>query len=259
MCCQCKFQITGLRSFLEETVVDYVLLYTFLLYKDECMYQEEGQITHRSIFMCGILVRDFSIDLEGKPCDRVIYLGEEKDIYPSISVKKEESIIRSPKIERGGYNPLAAVKYAERYWNEYNPNYPRFENDCTNFISQCLFAGGAKMYGESRIKGWWLRGNTWSYSWTTAHALYLFLKRAKTGLRGIEVSDPTELLLGDIICYDFEGDQRFNHTTIVVGKTSDGFPLVNAHTSNSRNRLWSYEDSTAYTQNIQYAFLQIYI
>ena len=38
---------------------------------------------------------------------------------------------------------LNAVKYAERWWNEYNPEYVKFENDCTNYISQCLHAGNA--------------------------------------------------------------------------------------------------------------------
>jgi hypothetical protein len=76
-------------------------------------------------------------------------------------------------------------------------------------------------------------------------------------LRAVEVNRPEELKLGDIICYDFEGDGRFNHTTIVTAKDADGMPLVNAHTTNSRKRYWAYTDSTAYTPNIKYIFLQV--
>src|SRR5690606_36122589 len=84
-----------------------------------------------------------------------------------------------------------------------------------------------------------------------------YLPKAKVGVRATVVSDPRELELGDVICYDFQGDGRFDHVTFVTGKDKGGYPLVNAHTANSRLRYWSYEDSTAYTPNIKYKFLHI--
>jgi Putative amidase domain len=156
------------------------------------------------------------------------------------------------------YNRLKAVQYAERWWNSYNPAYKKFENDCTNFISQCLQTGGAPMRGyPNRGTGWWYRNSNWSYSWTVAHALRIYLGNSKSGLRTKEVSSPHQLLLGDVICYDFEGDGRFNHNTIVTAKDAYGMPLVNAHTYNSRMRYWAYEDSSAYTPNIKYKFFTI--
>ena len=156
------------------------------------------------------------------------------------------------------YDRLQAVKYAERWWSEYNPAYKKFENDCTNFISQCLRAGGGPMRGiPNRTKGWWYQENNWSYSWTTAHALQMYLQNSSHGLKARRVSSVEELKLGDIICYDFEGDGRFNHNTIITGKDANGMPLVNAHTTDSRLRYWSYEDSTAYTPNIIYRFYTI--
>lgn len=156
------------------------------------------------------------------------------------------------------YNRLKAVQYAERWWNDYNPAYKKFENDCTNFISQCLHAGGAPMRGyPNRGNGWWLRNNNWSFSWAVANSLRTYLKNSSVGLRTKEVYRPDQLLLGDIICYDFEGDGRFNHNTIVTAKDVYGMPLVNAHTYNSRMRYWAYEDSTAYTPNIKYKFFTI--
>jgi len=156
------------------------------------------------------------------------------------------------------YNRLKAVQYAERWWNSYNPAYKKFENDCTNFISQCLHSGGAPMRGyPNRAAGWWLQKSNYSYSWAVAHSLKGYLANSKIGLRAREVSSPDQLLLGDIICYDFEGDGRFNHNTIVTGKDANGMPLVNAHTYNSRMRYWAYEDSSAYTPNIKYRFFSI--
>jgi hypothetical protein len=109
----------------------------------------------------------------------------------------------------------------------------------------------------NRGTGWWLRNNNWSYSWAVANSLKIFLANSKSGLRAREVSSPNQLLLGDVICYDFEGDGRFNHNTIVTGKDANGMPLVNAHTYNSRMRYWAYEDSSAYTPKIKYKFYSI--
>ncbi|SES95103.1 Putative amidase domain-containing protein [Salinibacillus kushneri] len=156
------------------------------------------------------------------------------------------------------YDRRAAVRYAERWWNDYNPEYKKFEVDCTNYISQCLRAGGAPMWGASnRSKGWWYSGDNWSYSWSVAHAFRWYLSGSNQGLTAKEVENANELLLGDVICYDFEGDGNWNHTTIVVAKDGNGEPLVNAHTVNSRNRYWSYEDSHAWTPNCQYKFFRI--
>ena len=45
------------------------------------------------------------------------------------------------------YNREAAVRYANKWWDSRNPAFPAFDVDCTNFISQCLLAGGAPMHG----------------------------------------------------------------------------------------------------------------
>lgn len=40
------------------------------------------------------------------------------------------------------YNRESAVAYAREYSTKRNPDYPEFSNNCTNFVSQCLIAGG---------------------------------------------------------------------------------------------------------------------
>ncbi|WP_163538036.1 amidase domain-containing protein [Gracilibacillus sp. YIM 98692] len=161
--------------------------------------------------------------------------------------------------ERFNYDRRAAVQYAERWWDDYNPKYKVFyENDCTNYISQCLHAGGAPMRGApNRSKGWWYSGDSWSYSWSVAHTFRWYLSGSTIGLKGTEVENPEDLMPGDVICYDFQGDGRFDHTTIVVTKDSQGMPLVNAHTNNSRHRYWTYEDSAAWTNDCEYRFFHI--
>lgn len=169
--------------------------------------------------------------------------------------------IRNPNERRSGYNRKKAVEYAERWWDEYNPKFHEFEVDCTNYISQCLWAGGAPMkHSSDRAKGWWYRFESpvnWSFSWAVAHSLRWYLPTSQSGLRGREVTSADQLQLGDVICYDFNGDGRWQHNTIVVDKDAAGMPLVNAHTNNSRHRYWAYKDSYAWTEKIAYKFFRI--
>lgn len=161
----------------------------------------------------------------------------------------------------GSYDREKAAAYAEQYWNSYNPAYIHFEVDCTNFVSQCLHAGGIPMISTgNRNSGWWYRGGAkpdWSYSWAVAHSLYLLLKSGKAPFHAEQVEEAYQLDIGDVICYDFDGDGRYQHNTIVVAKDANGMPLVDAHTYDSSMRYWEYTDSSAYTPNIKYAFFHI--
>ncbi|GAA3409820.1 amidase domain-containing protein [Paenibacillus hodogayensis] len=161
------------------------------------------------------------------------------------------------------YEREKARRYAEKWWNGTEPQYAELESDCTNFVSQCLFAGGAPMnYTGKRESGWWYQGKDgskeyWSYSWAVAHSLQAFLTSSKGGLRADVTDSPHKLAIGDVICYDWDGDGRFQHNAIVTGFDAAGMPLVNAHTTNSRMRYWDYRDSYAWTPNTRYRFLHI--
>jgi hypothetical protein len=222
--------------------VDYTLHLKYLIKQKDFMHIEEEIETREAFFYKGQLVSDDEIPVE--------YSG---DLEPEINFRDQEE-----RRDAYQYDRLKAVQYAEKWWNSYNPAYKKFDVDCTNFISQCLHAGEAPMRGyPKRGTGWWMRNNNWSYSWSVAHSLRMYLPSSTSGLRAEEVGSPDELKLGDVICYDFEGDGRYNHNTIVTSKDAFGMPLVNAHTTNSRLRYWSYEDSTAYTPNITYKFFTI--
>jgi len=157
---------------------------------------------------------------------------------------------------RGRYDRVRAFKYAELWWNNYNPAYQEMKgNDCTNFISQVLHAGGLPMSGfGNKSRGWWYRNKDWSYSWAVAHSLCMALPSV---LKAKQVGDPRLLKVGDVICYDWDGDNRWQHNTVVVDFDINGMPLVNAHTVNSHRRYWDYRDSYAFTPRTQYAFFQI--
>lgn len=166
--------------------------------------------------------------------------------------------------QRGkSYRRDLAVRYAESWWNGYNPQYRAFDVDCTNYVSQCLRAGGAPMtlIGH-REKGWWYQGkggpnDNWSYSWAVAHSLRWYLSVSKTGLRAVEKSEASQLELGDVICYDFDGDGKWQHNAIVTAFDDRGEPLVNAHSNHVRHKFWDYRHSYAWTKQIRYTFFHI--
>lgn len=222
-----------------DMVLRYQVHLQYLMKQEDTFFIEEELEEREARFRDGLLVSDARCQLVLNETDDVEY-----------SQVKTERLAYT-------YDRRKAVQYAERWWNEFNPAYPKFTDDCTNFISQSLHAGGIPMSGSpNRVKGWWMKGKSWSYSWTTAHAFYLLLANSG-GIRTKAVKTPQELNLGDIICIDFEGDGRFDHSLIVTAKDAKGMPLVNAHTTNSRHRYWSYEDSSRYTANIVYKFFAI--
>ncbi len=161
------------------------------------------------------------------------------------------------------YDRLKAKQYADEWWNRPNPAYAYLDVDCTNFVSQCLYAGNAPMnYTGKREKGWWYKGRIhnremWSYSWAVSDSLRRFLGSSTSGLRAERVESPAQLTIGDVIIYDFDGDGKFQHSTIVTALDANGMPLVNAHTTNSRNRYWDYRDSYAWSENTTYRFFHI--
>ncbi|MDB5054871.1 MAG: hypothetical protein JWM44_2921 [Bacilli bacterium] len=162
------------------------------------------------------------------------------------------------------YDRNKAKAYADMWWDSHNPSYLFFEqDDCTHFVSQCLFAGCAPMnYTGKRELGWWYRGKIgkqelWSFSWAVADSLRRYLSGTPAGWQAEIVDSPQKLAIADVISYDFDGDGRFQHSAIVTGFDPNGFPLVNAHTSNSRHRYWDYRDSYAWTEKTKYLFFHM--
>lgn len=236
-----KTFVTGIHHYGEEKIIFYTAYYRYVLRhkKTDRFWIEERCEKRKRKIKNGIVEDRLWIPKETKKNNVLDFTNSSKTIDYN-------------------YNRVLAVQYAERWWNDYNPAYLKFDVDCTNYISQCLFAGGAPMTGFfDRRKGWWYKDHQYSYSWAVAHSLRWYLAGAMTGLRAKEVQSPRALQYGDVICYDFNGDGRFDHTTIVTGKDDNGYPLVNAHTVNSRMRYYSYEDSSAWTEKINYKFFHI--
>lgn len=238
-------QIHSRHCFEDQRHVDYICHLRHLIKQGELFYIEEAIQKRRATFKQEKLHSDEFLTTENqKPSALAALKGDQN---PS---------------KRSGfsYQRLQAVRYADAWWNGHNPDYRTFDVDCTNYVSQCLRAGGAPMRGApQRDRGWWYGGGDeqWSYSWAVAHSLRWYLSESKSGLQAQEMNTADELRPGDVICYDFDGDGSWQHNAIVTAKDADGMPLVNAHTVNRRRHYWAYDDSVAWTPNIQYKFFRI--
>ena len=144
------------------------------------------------------------------------------------------------------YNRAAAVAYARRWALDRNPAYYDFENiggDCTNFTSQCIYAG-ARIMNFTPVTGWYYRSvSDRAPAWTDVDYLYKFLVNNRSvGPYAHEVSQ-REVLPGDIVQLGtLNGD--FYHSPIITAVTPT--ILVAAHTYDALDRpLSSYIYETA--------------
>lgn len=145
-----------------------------------------------------------------------------------------------------GYHRHQAVKYAERWALTRNPDFLDFETlggDCTNFASQCLFAGCQVMNDTKHIGWYYYSAANRAPAWTSVQHLYEFLMRNKQ-----DGPYATEVVLSDLEIGDFvqmgRTDRSFYHTPVVTG-FDDQDILVSAHSRDAFMRpLSSYEFDT---------------
>ncbi len=117
-----------------------------------------------------------------------------------------------------GYDREAAVAYANRWALGRNPAYYNFDNiggDCTNFASQCIYAG-AKVMNYTPQFGWFYRSvSDRTPSWTGVEFLYDFLVNNRSvGPFGHAV-DSSQVQPGDIVQLGrYNGD--YYHTPVIT-------------------------------------------
>lgn len=140
------------------------------------------------------------------------------------------------------YNREWAVNYARVWAYSRNPKFYDFADlggDCTNFASQCIYAGAGVMNYTPETGWFYISANDRTPSWTGVEFLYDFLvNNLSVGPYGSEVPI-SEALSGDIVqLANSEGD--FYHTVVIVST----FPeiTVAAHSRDALNKpLNSYD------------------
>lgn len=145
-------------------------------------------------------------------------------------------------MSKENYDRQKAIDYAHKWAYGRNPQYYNFDSlggDCTNFVSQCLYAGCGVM-NYTPTYGWYYNSlNSRSPSWTGVPFLYNFLTSNKrNGPYGHE-APLEEAVPGDIIQLRFRNYDVFTHSLFIVSTGENPNPmniLIAAHTNNSDNR-----------------------
>ena len=129
------------------------------------------------------------------------------------------------------YDREAAVSYAKKWAFKRNPDYYNFNNlggDCTNFASQCIYAGAGVMNFTPTF-GWFYRSlNDRAPAWTGVQYLYNFLVGNEGEGPYAENVPLTSLEIGDIVQLG-TGTGDFYHSPVVV-EIRNGRIFIAAHT-----------------------------
>lgn len=135
------------------------------------------------------------------------------------------------------YDRTSALTYALTWALKRNPEYYDFSKiggDCTNFASQCLFAG-SKTMNYTPINGWfYINAYNRTASWTGVRYFYNFLSNNKDIGPFARTVNFDEIELGDFIQLKNLGNE-YHHTLIVVG-FENNIPLIAAHSADIINK-----------------------
>ena len=141
------------------------------------------------------------------------------------------------------YNRENAVAYAKKFAFSQSSQFANFAGiggNCTNFVSQCIYAGSCEM-NYKPIFGWYyISLDDRSPSWSGVEYFYNFMiENADVGPFG-RVATSDELENGDVIQLG-RSEEGFYHTLLVVGFNGEDI-LVAAQTDNAYLRpLSTYE------------------
>lgn len=128
------------------------------------------------------------------------------------------------------YSVSAAKNYASRWYNGRNPTFPVFTVDCTNFVSQILFAGGMPM-NKSYSSGWYANVSDNSVSWSAVPEFYTYWSQKKSTVSSLsKATIIADSKAGDIVQFKKNGATRWSHSMFVYEKSNSTLYL-SGHTS----------------------------
>ena len=151
------------------------------------------------------------------------------------------------------YNRARAVEYARRWALSRNPLFTNFAGrggDCTNFVSQCIYAGCCQMNFTPNFGWYYINENDRAPSWSSVEYFFDFMTGAPSfasqngsiGPYGIQ-TDAAGVFEGDVVqLADGEGD--FYHT-LIVSAVDGGEIYICAHSDDALDRpLSSYNNAS---------------
>lgn len=157
----------------------------------------------------------------------------------------------SMRASTANYSYSNALSYAEKYYKNYNKNYPDWSSsggDCANFVSQCLYAGGKAMKGipgnsssAESFSNWFSSGTSQntknvSSTWRGADAFKWYWMDHSESYKKFTAVDSTSWnygYTGDAISL-LNSNGRAMHTMLITGYNNPDF-ILSAHTSSTNS------------------------
>lgn len=213
-------------------------------------------------------------------------IKEETDKEDSVDIVEEKMIQKSPETKESPtvqrayyyYNPNAAVNYALKWAISRNGAYDDRSGsggDCTNFVSQALYAGGMMMNlpGEISTSSRYVTDGGWfsrrfessvptyrvSSSWINVEMFYSYWAPRSTMVT--KTWSPMQVYYGsspgDVIQYQYAGGGRKWHSLMVTGKnTSKRTIYISQHSGDRKNEDYGNIDKD-YNGDSQWIILKL--
>jgi len=123
------------------------------------------------------------------------------------------------------YRRSKAIAYAKNWYGRFNTKYAKYKSDCSNFVSQCLYAGGISM-----TRNWFSYKNPStpngffvSYSWRVVENQYRHFRYSGYCRGKLTISRKTifqalskGVRKGDIMFFDKDGNGVPDHATLIT-------------------------------------------
>lgn len=169
------------------------------------------------------------------------------------------------------YNRDESYNWASSHWNNYSKEYLNFGDekwkggDCTNFVSQCLRAGGAANDKSGAFQWYYNRkaalattNDDYSWTWSTSRGLNSTLsgnyknnefgpkatQKVIIGDNQYDSSIGEYVIPGDIIQYHWKNKSAISHAAVIVGMIYNSAkiryePVIAEHTEDSWFTPWT--------------------
>ncbi len=206
---------------------------------------------------------------------RTLKFEAEKVLYKAKKSKSSKLLLVEPewKFSRlnSEYNRDKVYNWAHSHWNNYSKEYLNFGDekwkggDCTNFVSQCLRAGGAANDRSGDFQWYYDKTgtaatshDTYSWTWSTSRGLNNILignyknnefgpKATQKVIMGDDQFDSSigeYVVPGDLIQYHWKNKSAITHAAVIVGMIYNSSksryePVIAEHTEDSWFTPWT--------------------
>jgi len=170
------------------------------------------------------------------------------------------TVLQRP-VAAGIFNRAAAVAYADQWsrnepdWIRNTAEYPDLGNDCTNFVSQVLYAGGMPTQGARDgacyPQEWWHPYTVfgfwkWPHTWSVAECQRQRMQGYPSQFQLWASSDIYAMEGGDVLQMAQDWGPTPTHARVIIGPGYDivtwiyESQLISQHTAERKRRVWNY-------------------